>query len=218
MEIKPIRKIKRIKHASVRADDLLGRPAVKVASASEKQTQFGLEGGNLIFGGRDVGEWIAEVARTRPEQLAPIAGMLEEFKKTSLQKRGRGSTPKAKVFWGRFLRQVSYTEAQLSQIFALCDGYIARVAELIKRRFDETKDGLSIAFDENNQLILNGMNIHAYVENCRENLNPKSLTFLQGIRTRLEHVLENKSHSRNFERLEDVIKALFAEIDEILRK
>jgi len=212
MEIKRVKKVKRLKQQDVRADDLTRRPSIKNTPVQTQDEAFSYTKQGLKYDGKDVGEWISKTAKTQPELLSQIAGMLEKFKKDCLKRK-----PKKKLF-GLFSRDENYSEEELSNIFALCDAYIARISELIKKRYEETKDGMSVAFDEDGQLILNGMNINAYVDNCRDNMNPKSLMFLKGIRTRLELVLENKSDNRNYERIQDVISALFNEIDQILKQ
>ncbi|OVE82360.1 hypothetical protein BVY03_01065, partial [bacterium K02(2017)] len=109
-------------------------------------------------------------------------------------------------------------DEDVATIMALCDAYIKKISELIKKRFDDTNDGMSLNFDENDQLILNGMNIHAFVEQCRINPNPKSIIFLKGIKTRLELVLERKTSSRNYVHIKEVIMVLFDQIKKIIKE
>jgi hypothetical protein len=105
----------------------------------------------------------------------------------------------------------------LNALYTLCENHITKIGEVLKGRYDETQSGLKINFDDEGQLILNGMNINMFIENCRDNPTPKAKLFLKGIRGRLNHVLENKANARNFERIQEVIFELLDEIDSLLK-
>ena len=164
-----------------------------------------------MIDGKEVGQFITETAELNPQLLAKLAAELEHFKELSLKKKRR---------FLRFKRKnnKTYTDDELSEIFALCDAFIARISELIKKKYDQTKDGLNVSFDEHDQLILNGININAIVEQSAMSPNPKSMLFIKGVRRRLEHVLENKSNNRNFDRIREVVDKLIFEIDVVLKK
>ena len=208
--IKPIRKIKPVQQSGVEAEsDVVLKPSGKFVPHDTQTEMIEFVNQRLFFEGQDIAEKIRQLATQSPAELAGIASALEMFKKESLKRR------KKRFNFGK-KKYRCYDEDELSSIFALCDIHILKIAELIKKRFDATKDGLDVVFDEDGQLVLNGMNIHAYVERCRSEPNAKSLAFLRGIRRRLELVLENKVNSRNYDRIEGVVTALFVEIDAIL--
>lgn len=212
MEIKPIRKIKRVRQSHVTTDDLLRWPRIKSEPAVAGEPRMEFVGRQLFFNGREVGEIIRDQGRTNPQALAPLANALEAFKERAAKK-----SKKKRLFgWGR--ERAGYTDKDMAAIAALCDAYIARIGEEIKRQYDQTKEGLNVFFDENGQLILNGINIHALIAQCGASPNPKSLAYLKGVRARLAHVLENKVASRNYDRIRDVVLQLFGDIDAILKK
>ncbi|MBU0506900.1 MAG: hypothetical protein ABII18_11545 [bacterium] len=212
MEIKSLKKVRRVRYSSIAQDDYTQRPQIK---APRKQQGYpdtlSYSNRRLYYEGQEIGELIRDTAMNNPQLLSPLANELEAFRKNSLKRR------KKRTFWSR-KEKGEFSDDDLGVIFSLCDAYIARISEFIKQRYDATTDGLSVLFDENNQLILNGMNIHAFLENCHDNLNEKSCIFLKGIRARLERVLNNKSNSRNFDRIQDVVLELFTEIDALLAK
>jgi hypothetical protein len=203
MEIKPPRLIKNVSHSGVDADDLLHKPGPKFQKTSLGQSAFSFHNDKLVMNGKDVGQLIAECVQKNPQMPSQLAGEIEEFKRLNLKRR------KKKTTQGR-------DDDEISKIFALCDAYLMRISELIKKQYDQTKDGVSVFFDEDGQLSLNGMNVHALVEKCRDDPNPKALLFLKGVRNRLNHILENRSNNANFERLQLVILKLMDEIGKIL--
>lgn len=207
MEIKPPKLIKNVSHSGVDADDLLNKPGPKFQKTSLGQSAFSFQNDKLVMNGKDVGQLIAECLQQNPQMLSQLAGEIEEFKRLNLKRCKKKSHSKDR----------DMDEDEISKIFALCDAYLMRISELIKKQYDQTKDGVSIFFDEDGQLLLNGMNIHALVEKCRDDPNPKALLFLKGVRSRLNHILENRSHNANFERLQGVILKLMEEIGKILK-
>ena len=210
MEIKPLKKVRRVRYSSIAQEDYTQRPRIKAPQQQPNHSQaLSYSNRHLYYQEQDVGKLIRDTAINNPQLLSQLANELEAFRKSSLKKR------KKRSFWSR-KEKGDFSDEDMSVIFSLCDAYIARISELIKQRYYATKDGLSVHFDENNQLILNGMNIHAFLENCHENLNDKSRIFLKGIRARLDRVLQNKSNSRNFDRIQDVVLELFKEIDVLL--
>lgn len=208
MRINPIKLVKSISQSTVEVDDLLRRPSLPFKLPFFKKTNVAFNGREIVFGGKNIGEMIADVGREDPRRLTKIAGELEEFKRAQL-KRARKAAKKAKL--------KASVESEVATILALCDAYIARIGEMMKNRYDETQSGLRLNFDEDGQLILNGMNVGAYIALCRDNPTPKSRVFLKGIRNRLYFILQNKGGARNYERISEVVMALFEEIDGILK-
>lgn len=211
MEIKPTRPIKNVDQSGVDADDLLEKPTIKFQKTSIGKSAFSFTNNKLAFEGKDVGQMIAETAKQNPHLLAEVAGGLERFKEECLKR-------KKNFFKSKGKKEASHTDEELGQIFALCDAYITRIGELIKKQYDQTQDGMTVTLDEDGQLNLNQMNVHALVERCREDPNPKALVFIKGVRSRLNRLLENRSNSSKFDRMRDVILDLLKEVDSILKK
>lgn len=212
MSIKPLKKVSGIKRANVTLDDILQTAGVKEARPAPegKLDDFSLVGRQLYYQGQTVGDLIKKMATENPQFLSQLANELEKFREESTQKK------KTRFFKFKKTTQDAYTDEELGVIHGLCDAYILKISELVRQRYDQTKDGFNVTFDENQQLILNGLNIHAIIERCREKPESKSLLFLKGIRERLMVVLQNKSASKNYERLKEVIDQLCEEIDGVL--
>lgn len=212
MEIKPVKKINRVKQSGVSTGDVMRKPHVKVAPPAPPQESIGFQGRRLVFAGQDMGKYIQQLSIENPALLAKLAHDLETFKKDAGKRRRRKAG-----FFGRST-EPEYTNDELDQIHALCEAYVAKISDLIKQRYDETRDGFHIIFDEMGQLILNGMNVHALIGQCEEQPNPKSLLFLKGLKSRLERVREVKIGSRNFDRIEEIVSALIQRCQELLEQ
>lgn len=211
MEIKPIKLFKPVQQGGVDNEDLLRQPSARTRTgAVSHKTGLAFAQGKLSFDGRDVGKVITEVAQQTPQALAQIAGALEQFKKDSLRR-------KMQAYRRLKIRKNVEDDEELGHIYALCDAYLAKISDVLKRRYDEKKSGLTLHFDEEGQFILNGMNIPAFIARCRDDPNPKSLTFLRGIRARLGFVLRAQDGNRNYEMIQDVVKSLLDEIEIILK-
>ncbi len=212
MEFKPTKKVTRVSRAGVTLDDVLR--AAGVHSPHTEDTgdydDFALIGRQLTYQGQELGAFIQKTSQENPQLLSQIASELEKFRDRCTRKK------KTRFFQFKKTTVDAYSDDELSVIYALCDAYVLKISELVKRRYDQTKDGLNVTFDEWGQLVLNGLNIHAVIEQCRTNPSEKSLMFLKGIRARLMIVLQNKADSKNYERLKDVIDKLCEEIDAML--
>lgn len=208
MEIKPLKKVKGVRGAQIETGDPLAVLPIPPEKSQQQASKFELIQNKLLYDGKEISQLIREMNQTAPQGLSALAAELEAYKEDCLRRR------RERRFL--FLKKRQFSQEELGIIYSLCDAYIARISELIKQRYDQTKDGMSLFFDEQGQLVVNGMNVHAYVQECRQNANPKSLIFLKGIRQRLEHAMHNRVDSRNYERLQEVILKLFDEIDEIL--
>lgn len=209
MPFKPVKKIKGVKQAGVSGKDLLRRPKVPQFSAEPAKESFGLRNRQLVFAGKEVGRYIQDVARENPALLAQVAAELEKFRDESLKKR------KKKFSFFKRQEHPEYSEEEIGQIFALCDAHIQRISELIQKRYQDQQDGYSLEFLDNGQLLLNGMNMHELVAQCRDNPNQKSLIFLKGIQGRLNRVLESKIQSRNYDRIKAVVLELLKQTHDI---
>ncbi len=105
---------------------------------------------------------------------------------------------------------------ELGQLSALVDAYIAKIFRILKRKYDETKDGLSFHLDEEGQLNINGMNINAFIEMARVYPTDKARLFLKGLKNRLGLILTNKSGSASYDKIFDITTRLFQDIDRLI--
>lgn len=211
MAIKPIKSIKGPMRAGSRAiedADAPTRPKIPRVALPPLPKGLSFDGGRLMRNGKPLGQVVREAATSDPAQLSAIARELEAYKKARLARRNR----LARHYPGAAARE----DDVLGVLFAACDAHIEQIGRHIQKRYDRTRDGFAVEFDENGQLILNGMNIHAFVTQVRSAPSDRSRLFLKGVKTRLGHVLENRSGSGLYEKLREVIMGLLAEIDTIL--
>lgn len=218
MKIVPIKLIRSVSQAGVNNDDPLMRPNLprlpQVRGAElPTSTKISYAEQKLLFGGRNIADVIREVTEENPQFLSVIANELEKFKKDRLK--NAVQRQKKKLFSDQ-VQSTEKTEDELSSLFSLCEAYINKISDTLKNRYDETQSGMQATFNEDGQLIINGMNVTMFIASCRENPTPKARLFLKGIRNRLNYILANKMSSRNFERIHDVILELFEEIDDVL--
>lgn len=210
MEIKPVKLIKSVTGSSVGPElDVVHKPKTP-APVDVPALPEGLEfnGRQMHLGGRDVGELIVETAQQNPVALGEIAAKLEEYKNTRLKKRNQ---------LAKKGNAVTAEDEELSLIWAVCDAHIARIGQLIKRRYDQTKDGITVFFDDDGQLVLNGINVTAFIESCRQNPGSKTKTLLRGLRTRLGYILHNRNNNPYYIQIRDVVLELHDEIQNLLR-
>lgn len=208
MRINPIKLIKSISQNLVESEDVTNAPKLPALRLPffKKPTDISFDGQKLAFRGKDLGAAIAEASRGDAPMLSRIAAELEEFRKRQL-KRAKQAAKKGKIS--------SDLESQVTTLLALCEAFIARIGNAMKNRYDETQSGLRIML-EDGHIILNGMNVNAYVSSCRDNPTPKSRVFLKGIRNRLWFVLQNRANAHNYDRIRDAVTGLFTEIDGLL--
>jgi len=212
MKIVPVKMIRSVSQGSVESEDLLQKPSAPPFKPEKMPARpsgtIAFQNEKLIMGGLEVAQMIADAAKNNPQFLSKIAREIEKFKKECIQfakhlnKNGKLGQKEMK---------------DLNALYTLCENHIAKIGEVLKGCYDETRSGLKVNFDDDGQLILNGMNINMFIESCRDNPTPKAKLFLKGIRGRLGHVLENKANARNFERVQDVILKLLDEIDVLLK-
>jgi hypothetical protein len=211
MQIKPVRMVKSVTRTGSRAiedADAPVRPKVRHAAPPPLPKGLTFADGRLTRDGRPFGQVIRAAATQDPALLSALARELEAYKKARLARRNRLAR--------EYPRVVAQEDDELGVLFAVCDAHIEQIGRHIQKRYDQTRDGFAVEFDENGQLILNGMNVHAFVASCKTAPSEKSRVFLKGVRTRLGRVLENRSGSSLYEKLRDVITGLIAEIDSFL--
>ncbi len=106
---------------------------------------------------------------------------------------------------------------QLALFAALIQGLLGALARRLKRKLDETVDGMSFRV-EAGALYINGINVHAFIEMARKNPNPKTKIFLKGLKNRLGIILANRFGNMNYEKIRAIVEELWIEIDQELAK
>lgn len=114
------------------------------------------------------------------------------------------------------LRHVTDPE-QLAVFAALVHALLGKIVGRLKKKLDEKIDGISFQLEEG-QLLLNGVNIHAFIEMSRRHPTPKAKIFLKGLKNRLGIMLTNRFGNPNYEKIREIAEDLFGQIDQELVK
>ena len=109
-------------------------------------------------------------------------------------------------------------DGELGHLSAIIDAYIGKILRILKRKYDETKDGMAFNLDEEGQLTINGMNVTAFIDMARYYPTDKARVFLKGLKNRLGIILSNKSSSPSYDKIHDIVLSLFKEIDAVISK
>jgi hypothetical protein len=209
VDIKPIKLIKGISGTNVEPElDAVNKPKTPV-KAHTPATHDGLElrGRALFLDGQDVGALILQTANENPQKLAALANALERLRSERLKNRKTSKNSKLGI---------TADDDDLSLIWTLAEAHMARIGQLIRRRYDAKKDGLAVMFDDDGQFILNGLNVHALIDNVRNRPSAKARLLLKGVRVRMEHILQNRHSNPYYIQIRDVVLELCFEIDELL--
>jgi len=215
MEIKPIKSIPKVQQAEIpdsRIDPNLPRARLAPKPPAGKWI---FSKGHIVLNGQDVGTLIEQASKKPQGFLSQLAGELEVFRNYYIRKNIKRRKRKVK---GNVVIEAFDPTGELGQLSALVDAYIAKIMRLLKRRYDETADGLSYRLDEDGQLTLNGMNVNAFIEMARQYPSDKARKFLKGLKTRLSHILTNKSRNPNYDKIREATYQLFEEIDLELKR
>ena len=105
----------------------------------------------------------------------------------------------------------------LGKFIALIHAFLTKIYGRIKKKFDETIDGVSFHL-EDGQLLINGINVHACVKMFQKRRSKKAKIFLKGLRGRLAVLQSNRSGNPSYEKIRDTVENLAAIIDEELKK
>ncbi len=104
----------------------------------------------------------------------------------------------------------------LGKFSAIVHAMLTRIFGRIKKRFDETIDGVSFHL-EAGELLLNGLNVHGFLEMAKKHRTEKSRLFLKGLRNRLAILQSNRSGNPNYEKIRDTVDRLSIDIENELR-
>lgn len=177
--------------------------------------QWSYARGKIVWNGQDVGKWIDKARDLPSAALSKMAQDLNLFRNYSIR---RCSKKRKKRVGSEIVIEDYDPSGELGKLSALVDAYIAKIMRALKRKYDETTDGLSCTLDENGQLIINGMNVHSFIDMAGNYPSKKALLFLKGLKGRLAVILGNRSGNPSYDRLREVITNLSDTIDEELKR
>ncbi|MFO1518513.1 MAG: hypothetical protein U1F57_02420 [bacterium] len=156
-------------------------------------THFNYVNGRILMNKQDLAKLISEnLTHLTASYWTQISRRLEDYRQ-----------------WA--LRHVSDVE-QLAMFAAMVHALLTKIGGRLKKKFDEKIDGISFQLEEG-QLLLNGINIHAFIEMAKRHPTQKAKIFLKGIKNRLGVMLSNRFGNPNYEKIRTTCEELFAEID-----
>lgn len=215
MQIKPPSLIQRILSAQLQ-EVRVDRNAPRAPLSLKPPTgQWSFSRGKIVWNGQDVGKLIDKSHGLPTAALSKLAHDLNLFRNYTLR---RTSKKRKKKVGGEIVIEEYDPTGELGKLSALVDAYIAKIMRALKRKYDETADGLSCTLDENGQLIINGMNVHSFIDMAGNYPSKKALLFLKGLKGRLAVILGNRSGNPSYDRLREVITDLSGTIDEELKR
>lgn len=106
---------------------------------------------------------------------------------------------------------------QIDQLFGLISAFLTKIYGRVKKKFDETEEGIGFVLDEEGQFLLNGVNVGACIKMVKRFPQRKEgRIFLKGLRRRLAILQENRSGKGSYEKVRDTVNRLAKEIDQVL--
>ena len=159
---------------------------------------FDFKGGRLLLNKQDLAKHISEnLTHLAASYWTQLSRRLENYRQ-----------------WA--LRHVSDPE-QLAVFAAMVHALLTKIGGRLKKKFDEKIDGIAFQLEEG-QLLLNGINVHAFIAMARRHPTPKARIFLKGVKSRLGVMLSNRLGNPNYEKIRTIVEELFSQIDqELLR-
>ncbi|MDO8520382.1 MAG: hypothetical protein Q7T11_09530 [Deltaproteobacteria bacterium] len=210
MNIKPIKPIERVQQSEI-AGARTAPNAPKPLLLNPPPGNWNFSSGRIILNGKDVG-LIIEQSRGEPAAFwSKLANDLDDYRKFYLRKYSRKRKKKGVIV-------LDDPTGELGHLSAMVEAYIGKIMRILKRKYDETADGLSYVLDEDGQLCVNGVNVTSFIEMARDYPSKKAQIFLKGLKTRLGIILSNKARSHNYEKIRETIQTLFLEIDLELKR
>jgi len=105
---------------------------------------------------------------------------------------------------------------ELGTFFAMIHAFLTKIFGRIKKKFDETIDGVGFHL-EDGQLLINGINVNSCLKMVKKRPTKKGRIFLKGIRNRLAVLQSNRSGNPNYEKIRETVDRLAYAIDEELK-
>lgn len=109
----------------------------------------------------------------------------------------------------------------LSNFLPLVQAFLTNILGRVKKKFDETVEGVSFHL-EDGQLLLNGINVHAFLKMVQQRRrekkrrSQKGMIFLKGLKNRLE-ILQRSGNS-SYEKIRNTVNQLVRDIDRELNE
>ncbi|MDX1386956.1 MAG: hypothetical protein R3257_05155 [bacterium] len=104
----------------------------------------------------------------------------------------------------------------LGKFFALVHAFLTKIYGRIKKKYDETLDGVSFHL-EDGQLLINGVNVGACIQMVKKRRSKKSKIFLKGLRGRLAVLQSNRQGNPSYEKIRETVDHMARAIDEELK-
>jgi len=104
----------------------------------------------------------------------------------------------------------------LGKFLALVHAFLTKIYGRIKKKFDETIDGVGFHL-EDGQLLINGVNVNACLQMVQKRGTKKGRIFLKGVRNRLAVLQSNRSGNPSYEKIRETVDRLAGEIDALLK-
>ena len=199
-------KIRPADQNTVQDHDVLHTTSLPSEMAATDQ-EFSYTDNRLQFQGRDLSLFIKTEAQANPMLFSMIARELEKYRK-------RQENEARKLAHKRQLS--SEKEGEIAHILALCDAHLSRLYELLQNRYISLSSGCAVEFDENGQLLLNGVNVNLAIAQYRHNPNGNARVYLQGLARRLYFILGQTHQNRLYGRLQDTLLAFYESIVAVL--
>lgn len=154
------------------------------------------EEGHILVDGYDVNPVIAE-EETTVSTLVGLASGLDDYKKRM------ELFPVKPPGTGKFM--------------ALADALLEKILGKVKKVYDDKIFGVTWKLT-GNELLVNGVNVHAFLKLYRLRPTEKAQTFLKGLKAKVETLIVNPSGNFRNENAHVLLRQLKREIDEELEK
>ncbi len=160
--------------------------------------EFDYSGGRLLMNRQEISRLISDNLTHFPASYwSNVAYHLENYRK--------------------FVMKRIQEPDQLAIFSALVQTLLHKLSGRLKRKLDETVDALTFSV-EDGQLLLNGINVNAFLEMAKQNPTQKAKIFLKGLKNRLGIMLTNRLGNPNYEKIRSIAHDLFDQIDQELGK
>ena len=161
-------------------------------------TTFNFQNGRILMNNQDLSKLVSEnLTHFAASYWTGVTRKLENYRQWALRRAGE---PDA-----------------LAVFAAMVQALMMKIGGRLKKKFDEKIDGIAFQL-EDGQLLLNGVNIHAFLEMAKRHPTQKSKIFLKGLKNRLGVMLTNRQGNPNYEKIRSIVEQLWDEIDAELVK